>query len=270
MPAVQLTRLKMQSALLADSFSRPDAFVKGLKAMLEFYANRSHRPGQSGAPHPLLASYNVPPPVLRQVALELGPYIIANPEGALHLSDRLWQEENLECRFLAAQILSRVPVSFSKPLLQQIQAFLSKEEEDPLIDALLKQSLSNTRREATGDYLATVQAWLASQDIRAQEIGLRALLPLLEDPDFDNLPVVFRILTPFTRTTHPRLRPYLLQVVSLLVKRSPQESAYFLRHSLDMPDSEDAAWLIRQLLGSFPSDIQSGLREAVKKKIWQM
>jgi hypothetical protein len=270
MPAVQLTRLKMQSALLADSFSRPDAFVKGLRAMLEFYANRSHRPGQSGAPHPLLASYNVPPPVLKQIALELGSYITANPEGAIRLSDRLWQEENLECRLLAAQVLGRVPVSYSQPLLQQIQVFLAQEEEDQLIDALLKQSLTNTRRGATNDYLAAVHTWLMSADLRAQEMGLRALLPLIEDPDFDNLPVVYRMLTPYTRTTPPRLKPFLLQVLSLLVKRSPQESAFFLRHSLEMPDSEDAAWLIRQLLILFPADIQSGLREAVKKKIWQM
>jgi hypothetical protein len=269
MPAVQLSRLKMQSALLADSFTRPEAFIKGLRAMLDYYANRSHRAGQSGAPPPLLPAYNVPPPVLKQVLQELIPRIRRDPEAALRLSNQLWNENNLECRMLATQVLARVPVSHAQSALHQVQSWIQEEQEDRLVEALIRQGLNNVRLSATEDYLTAVREWLAGEGLLEQEIGLRALLPLAENEEYQNLPVLFRLLTNYSRKVSPHLRPYLLDILRVLVKRSPAESAHFLRRSLEFPDSVDTAWLVRQVLPLFPAELQSSLREAVKKKEWQ-
>ena len=50
MPAIQPVRLKRQSALLVEQFNNPAAFIRSLHHLLEFYADRVHRPGQAGEP----------------------------------------------------------------------------------------------------------------------------------------------------------------------------------------------------------------------------
>jgi hypothetical protein len=75
MPAIHPARLKIQAAQLVERFSTPHSFVSRLHDLLDFYANRAYRPGQSGEPHPLLTAYNVPRPVLHQVERELIPRV---------------------------------------------------------------------------------------------------------------------------------------------------------------------------------------------------
>jgi hypothetical protein len=110
------------------------------------------------------------------------------------------------------------------------------------------------------------QDWVESSDTFHQQLGLQALLPLIRDPGFEDLPVFFRTIQPLARQTPPALRPDLLDVLETLAERSPTETAYFLRQTLDTPDALDTPWLIRQLLHAFPPENQSALREALKNR----
>lgn len=263
MPAIQLGRLKIQAARLANDFAQPAAFVSNLDGILDFYADRTHRSGQSGTPHPLLPSYNVPAPVLRQVIAELAPFVAANPQAGLNLADELWKRDNLECRLITASLLGLVPVEAAEGVVSRVQAWLQVETEPRLIEAMLRQGLAPIRREAAGRYMALLEAWLASPNLPEQEVGLRGMLPLLESKSFNNLPVVFRLLTPHVRLAQNRLRPALLSVISALIVRSPQETAYFLRQNLSTPESVDTPWIIRKVLRQFPPEVQVSLRKAI-------
>ena len=53
MPAIDLARLKKQTAQLADTFDQPTAFLRELREVLEFYVNRTLR-SQSVAPSSVL------------------------------------------------------------------------------------------------------------------------------------------------------------------------------------------------------------------------
>ena len=108
------------------------------------------------------------------------------------------------------------------------------------------------------------QNWLLADDRFLKLLGLRTLIPIIEDPEFENLPIFYRMIQPLTRSAHPSLRQDLLDVLSALAERSPKETAFFLRQTLDMPSAADTAWLIRQTLPVFPTDTQAGLREAVR------
>ena len=83
MPAIQLARLKIQSVRLAENFADPHTFARELRGLLDFYAERTHRPGQVGEPPPILPAYNVPPQVMRQVERELSPIAIQDPHQQL-------------------------------------------------------------------------------------------------------------------------------------------------------------------------------------------
>ncbi len=72
MPAIDLARLKTQAARLAEKFAEPEAFLRDLNELLDFYTNRTIRTTQVvqrlSAP-----TYHTPRPVLRQIESELAP-----------------------------------------------------------------------------------------------------------------------------------------------------------------------------------------------------
>ena len=46
MPAINLARLKIQAARLAEKFSEPEAFLQALNELLGYYTNRTIRAAQ--------------------------------------------------------------------------------------------------------------------------------------------------------------------------------------------------------------------------------
>lgn len=265
MPAIQVARLKIQCAQLAERFSEPPVFTHDLHELLDFYADRTYRPGQAGKPPPLIKSYNVPPPVMRQLLKELIPLANADSKAALTLCDRLWLEPYLEFRLLAASLLGQVSPHPSEDILDRVCNWSGPKTEDRLLQALITTGLARVRRETPDQYLGQLEAWLFSGDILSQQLGLRALLPLVEDEDFENLPVIFQMLTLLVRSAPAALRPDLLEVLRNLAHRSPQEVAFFMRQNLAVPEAPDTPWLIRQILPAFSLEMQAGLRRALRE-----
>ena len=266
MPAIQPARLKRQSAALADKFTQPNVFVRQLRDLLSHYADRTHRAGQSGEPPALAGSYNLPLPVMRQIWRDLQPQINLHPEATLALCDALWAEPNLNSRLLAARLLGQLPLHPPEPVMDRLQSWVRSGIEARLLDGLLHDGLSRMQADAPERLLELVASWLSAPDLTIQELGLRAVLPLINDTSFENLPALFRLLTPFFRSAPSRLRPDILLVLSAFVHRSPSETAYLLRQNLTAPDNPDTAWLIRQVLGEFPPDTRSALRTALKEQ----
>ena len=264
MPSIQPARLRQQTALLAEYFDQPAAFVRSLHHLLDFYADRTHRPGQVGEPPPLLAAYNVKPPVLRLVLQELSPLVSGQPQQALDLCDALWEQPYLEFRLLAAALHGQVSAQPADLILNRVKAWVKTGHDDRLIQALLTQGLASLRREDPDRLIQLIEEWLDSPEVYYQQLGLRTLAPLAADPGFENLPVFFRLITALVREAPQPLRPDLLNLLATLAHRTPRETAYYLRQSLDATHSSATAWLIRQSLREFPVDIQEGLRAVAR------
>lgn len=232
--------------------------------MLDIYAERSHRPGQFGIPPPLIHSYNVPKPVIRQILIELAPLVTSRPGEALSLCDALWEEPYLEFRLLAASILGLIPAEPPDPVLNRVEKWGRSITDDQILTALMRLGLASVRHESLEMLIDIIEDWLSSSDTTSQQMGLRALPSLLSDFEFENLPVFYRLLTPHVRNVSPQLRPYVLDVLKTLARRSPKETAYFLRQNLEVPDNSDTAWIIRQCLHDFPTMHQDMLREVIR------
>ncbi len=265
MPAIQLARLKIQVDHLVETARQPGVFVRGLHDLFSLYADRVYRPGQSGEPHPLLTAYHVPLPVQRQIAQAMEKFTAADPAGAVAVCDALWAEPYLEFRLLAAFLLGRLPLESSHFVLDRAQQWLAARPEDRLVDALLSQGFARLRQEAPEQYLKLAGTWLNAPEDFIQQMGLRALLPLLDDPtQHHHLPALFRLITPFTRIAPKALRNDVLAILRRLARFSPQETAYFLRQCLSSPDNPDTIWLARQVLPDLPEEISASLRAALK------
>jgi hypothetical protein len=268
MPAIQPARLKIQSVQLAEWFTDPTIFMVKLREMLDFYADRVYRPGQAGDPPPLLKAYNVPTPVLRQISQEIARAILTNREAALALSDALWSEPVLEFRLLAVMILGQVSVQPVEDILSRVNTWAKPSTESRLIRALIVDGLALVRSVVADEYIHQVEIWLSTDQTFYRQLGLQALVPLLEMNEFENLPVVMRLITPLVRAAPSGLRPDLLAVIKLLAARSPKETSYFLRQNLAIKEENPGtAWLARQSLAYFPGETRTMLRDALRENM---
>jgi DNA alkylation repair enzyme len=264
MPAIQPARLRQQAALLAQSFSQPEVFIRSLHHLLESYADIARHPGQGSEIPPLIDAFYVRPPVLRQLVVELTPYAQTDSEGAIVLAEALWQQPYLEFRQLAASLLGLVPVEDPQPILALLESWLNTRPEDRLIEALLVQGMFTLRRDRQEIYLEVVSNWLKRQEVFANQLALRALTPLIQDPGFENIPSIFRIIQPFSRSLASGLRPFMVSIMHALARRSPQETAFFLRYNLETPENPDTPWLVRQTLPALPFELQESLHAALR------
>jgi len=265
MPAIEPTHLRQKAAVLAQQFHDPVVFTRDLHSFLEFYSDRARRTGQSGSPQPLIEAYNVRAPVIRALISELVPLANQSQEKGLQLCDALWQEHFLEFRLLATMLLGEMEIDESELVLHRVQSWITPQLEYSLIERILDFSLENVRKKNPGMITRWIENGLISKNIFHQQIGLRALMPMIKDTKNDNLPLFFRLIQPFCLHAPSGLRPDILDIISALAKRSPGETAFLLSQSLDTSDSIDAAWIIRQSLDFFPPNLQDQLRNAVRK-----
>jgi hypothetical protein len=193
MPAIDRARLKIQAATLARKFDEPETFLHDLNEMLDFYTNRTIRAAQVvqrlSAP-----TYHTPRPVLLQIESELATLAEKQPQEALKLVKVLWQADSLESRLLAAFLLGNIPSDLAIPTLTLLPAWLNQSIDKEIHTALLTTALTRLRREKPDTFFFILEGWLGSPQPIFQVWGLQALIPLLQDPHFENLPAVFRIL----------------------------------------------------------------------------
>jgi hypothetical protein len=150
-------------------------------------------------------------------------------------------------------------------VLAQIEAWLESRPENALLEAILSQGMASIRMALPQRMLAQIEAWLKSESDYWRLIGLRALVLVAADRSYPNLPGFFRQIQPFVLASPSGLRPVVLEVIQALIERSPQETAYFLRVCLEIPEKPDAARLVRQVVPAFPFQQQESLRQALRK-----
>jgi hypothetical protein len=263
MPAIDLARLKKQTARLADVFDQPPVFLRELREVLEFYVNWTLR-SQSVAPSSVLPTYRTPVVVLRQIEKELGPVAEAQPVAALELADALWDEGWLETKLLAAFLLGRIPPQEER-LLARLTAWTQAVRDPEVRAALLTTSLTRLRQETPDLFLILVKEWLHPARQRMWSNGIQALVPLISSPDFDNLPPVFEIVQPILKASPAILQYDLQELITVLFEASPDETVYFLQQILKGTKSPLPAVALRRMSPELPPDLQASVREMLRE-----
>ncbi len=263
MPAIDLARLKKQTAQLADLFDQPTAFLRELRELLEFYVNRTLR-SQSVAPSSVLPTYRTPVVVLRQIEKELGPAAEAQPVLALELADALWDEGWLETRLLAAFLLGRIPPQEER-LLARLTAWTQAVRDPEVRAALLTTSLTRLRQETPDLFLVLVKEWLHPARQRMWSNGIQALVPLISSPEFDNLPPIFEVVEPIIKAAPATLQYDLQELIIVLFEASPAETTFFLQQILKGTKRPHPAVALRRMSPDLPQELQISLREMLRQ-----
>jgi hypothetical protein len=263
MPAIDLSRLRKQTAQLADLFDQPVEFLRVHRDILDYYVNRTLRT-LSVAPSSVLPTYRTPAVVLRQIETELGPVAERKPIQALTLADALWDEGWLETRLLAAFLLGRIPPQEER-LLARLTAWTQAVRDPEVRAALLTTSLTRLRHETPDLFLVLVKEWLHPARQRMWSNGIQALIPLISSPDFDNLPPIFEIISPILKAAPPTLQFDLQELIIVLYQASPNETTYFLQQILTGARNNHSAVALKRMLPEFPRELQISLREILRE-----
>lgn len=265
MPAIDLARLRKQANRLADFFFLPGDFLKQLREILDFYVNYTLRKKENIAPGSNLPTYRTPFVVMRQIENAIGAIAAENPHYALGLADLLWDEGYIETRMLAAYLLGRIPPQEER-LLARLTAW-SQQVRDPSVrGALLTTSLERMRKETPDDFLVLISEWLHPARQRFWANGIQALLPMITDPNFENLPPIFELVRPIIEAAPGVLQNDLANLINALYQASPSETEYYLREILENSSNPLTAITLRRILSAFPPELQAKLRDLVRQK----
>ena len=264
MPAVDPSRLNFQIADLMSSFHAPEEFHQKIRDLFSLYANRTLRQGAMTDSTPLMPAFHLPEPVFRQLRSELAPATSAEPNSALKLADTLWQDEHFEVRQIAVLLLGHVGPSNPEPILSRLNNWLSPDLDPVLKEFILQSGTQHLQSSFPAQWEAWIGSLLSQKEPAWIALGLAGLRASLGASTPQNLPAVFRMVSPFIRDPQPDLMNALRRLVKALATQSPTETAYFLKQTLSLSSSSGTERLVRQSLPLFSDDIQIDLNAALK------
>jgi len=265
MPAIDLNRLRKQASRLADFFFVPDEFIRHLRETLDFYVDRSIRKQPATAPSTVLPSYHTPIVILKQIEQEIRRVAGKYPDAALELADRLWDEEYLEMRLLAAFLLGCIPPQGER-LLARLTAWSQQIRDSNLRAKLLDNGLTRMREEAPDQFLDLIAQWLRPERTRLWSTGLQAAISAISDSSFINLPPLLKVLEPSMEAAPAKLQDEIKEFILVLYKVSPTETIYFVRQVLANSSNPMTVVTFRRISSSFPDKLKEEIREFTHAK----
>jgi hypothetical protein len=232
---------------------------------LDFYTNHTIRTTQVvqrlSAP-----TYHTPRPVLRQIESELAMLAENDPLKAVDLVKVLWKANSLESRLLAAYLLGSIPSDKAMPTLTLLPGWINQSTDKEIRTALLTNALARFRREESEAFFILLEGWLESPQPAMQIWGLQALIPLLQDPDFENLPAVFRILRPAIHSLGPATQLDFQACLAALERHSLTETVAFLREIIRSNPQPMILRIFHRILPSLSKELQEALREILHEQ----
>jgi hypothetical protein len=265
MPAIDLARLHKQTSRLADFFFVPDEFIRHLHETLGFYVDYSIRTKPAVAPSANLPSYHTPTVILKQIELNIQKTASEYPDAALELADRLWDDEQLETRLLAAFLLGCIPPKEER-LLARLTAWTQQIFDPSLRAELLDSSLVRMRKEAPDQFIELIGEWLQPKRTRLWSNGLQAAISAISDPSFANHPPLLTLIEPVIEAAPAQLQEEIEEFVLTLYEASPTETIYFLRQVLTHSTDPMTAITFRRISPSFPDELKEGIRDLIRIK----
>lgn len=247
MSPIQLARLRASTAALADQFADTPATARAVRQLLDDYADRTHRASPRVVSNSISNAFKTPAPVVRAIVVALRGPAQDNPAAALALADQLWGRGSQEERRIAAQVLGQVAVQQPAQALALIEAWVPRIEGRETADALAEFGLGPLMRADPARYLAEARRWVVHPLKWVRRFGLAALMPLVKDKHWDNVPGALAVLRPVMTETDGDVRRAAAAVLEGLTPKSPAEIGRFLREQAARSNTS-AGWIVRSAM----------------------
>ncbi|NMC46571.1 MAG: hypothetical protein GYA52_07015 [Chloroflexi bacterium] len=262
MPAVDLTLLNTRVQSLQLFRSDPRVYLAKLDDLLVLYTTEKIKLGENVPIQTLLPQKNIPDLVLHKI-IETFPSLAAEyPDNAVYLSDALWGREHLEFKLLAIHLLMSLPSSQWQEIGSRLPRWTAETDEELLrktiLDLLARSDIDNIR-----PLRAYIEQIFTSQDQTLRKLAFQSLVNMIEQKDFNDLPWVFRIISPMIKEASLPLVRELSQIIIALIKKSEIETAAFLCDMYQQSNNEKARKFIRKVTPLFSAEKQNILNQVI-------
>lgn len=266
MPAIQLSRLHDVLGQLFSLIDQPEQFHRALTDFLEQQADHAYRAGENIPTRPRTPAYHIPPLVIRQLELEFTEACKRQPDALFPIADHLWQDPHLELRHLAAHILGQMPSSHLKEVVDRLRTWVLTCDDRSVLMTLLERGTITLRRYSPLEMVTLLEEWLQGTENLHLRIGLHVIEWLVQDPQFENLPALFRLLAPLVKNPTTPIFNDLSRALQAMARRSGGETTFFLRQMLASSPSPSTARLARQVLPELSASQQQTLRTSLRNQ----
>lgn len=260
MTAINPAQLKIQAAEIAALLEEPQQLIPRLHDLLSFYGDRIRQTSLSKTPLSL-QTYQTPAPVLRALEIELRGQLEAKPAAGIILADALWAQHWVEFRQLAVFSLSSLPPENPEGIFHQIKRWLDDCSTENIRRLVMTQGLQRLGVEKPAASLKFIEDLVQSGTKADQQAALFGLSFFASDEAFLNLPRVYKLLDQVLASQEKSLIREISTLLRILIKRSEQETAFFLTQQLSSKPQERVFRITRQVLKSFSAENQLKLRE---------
>lgn len=264
MTAINPARLKIQAAEIAALLEEPQRLISRLHDLLAFYGDRIRQTSLSKTPLSL-QTYQAPAPVLRALEIELKDQLDGHPTAGIPLADALWSVHWVEFRQLAVYTLSCLPPENSEDILERLKSWLDDCTAEDIRRLLMNQGLKKLGAENPNSSLGFIQELIESDTKADQQAALFGLDLFASDEKFLNLPPLYKSLERILASEENGLVKEISSLLRVLIKRSEQETAFFLIQQLAGSPQERVFRVARQVLKSFSLENQLRLREMLAR-----
>ena len=262
MPAIDPERLKKQVDRLLDDVSDPVKFQKGCIELLDFYADRTLKSLAIGEVDETYRAFGAPKPLMRAISFGLLTRLEEQPTASLPAAAALWEAGYRETRALASVILGK---QSGENVPGWAETWALECDDQIALWELANQGLASWRVTDPTTFFERVEIWLGSTEKKLQSFALLVLQSAVEDPSFEDLPTVFRLLDGKTGRFDGVLFHTLNRIINALARRSPPEAARFLMDELT-GGSPGAKRMVRNTMERFPVPQRDLLERALSAK----
>ena len=247
MPPIDPAHLRTRTDALAAQFEDTAGLAAGLRRLLDDYADRTHRPSPRVITSSVDNAYKAPGPVVRAIVTALRPPARANPAAALAAAERIWAGRSREERRIAAELVGVVALQHPAEALAQIEAWMPQIETGETADALAEHALGPLILADPPRYLEAALRWVTHPIKWVRRFGLAALMPLVHDKDWDNVPAALAVIRHAMTDADGEVRRAAAAALAGLAPKSPAEISRFLREQAVRPNS-NTSWIVRNAM----------------------
>jgi hypothetical protein len=261
MPIIDRAVLKIHLANLASNYVDPKAFLRDFHNLVGEYYNHTKRETQKKFPIDKRSDI-ITSTIINQVANELFPLVISDPSMGSILINSLWDDGSLEARILSSLLLGIMDPNYALDILIHLPEWLASTSNKLIHESFTNYSFIRIRQEKQTQFLHLLEGWFTSSKVFLQILGIRALIPLLQEKSFEDLPTIFRIVKPTFMSVCLQSQKDVQRCISYFEKVSFDETLLFLRELIYENQSSFNEHLQRMLPG-FSKEFQDKVRNII-------
>jgi hypothetical protein len=263
MPAVEIPKLRARLGLLLTAGYEPVELARGIRRLFDLYADPTQLV-TSQTPPGSPKRFNTPLILSLEVEKAIQPICLEKPLEILPVIDALWGYPEIELRQLAVRLLGGFSRDQYPEVTRRIELWSRQGLEEDLLVFLLQTATISLRKNDPESWLNTLRGWGISDQPKQVALAIRGLLPLIEDKEFQNLPLVFTFLYPFFQPFRTDLAYELEAVLSTLISRSEIETVFFVKQLMGGNQVREYGRFLRRIMGQFSPGNQVSIKNALK------